>query len=78
VYSLTHLRLGGRNAVMQEERTPDLGFTYAYPFALPDGLMGGVSAVAINSKGHLCALQRNPTGKPQLFEFDENHKLAGC
>jgi hypothetical protein len=48
----------------------------ATAFALPDGLTGGVSAVAINSKGHLFALQRNPTGKPQLFEFDENHKLV--
>jgi len=55
-----------------------LGFTYAYPFALPDGLTGGVSAVAINSKGRLFAFQRNPAGKPQLFEFDENHKLVGA
>jgi len=65
----------GRDAIAHEQHKPDLGFTYAYPFALPDGLMGGVSAVAINSKGHLYAFQRNPGGKPQLFEFDENHKL---
>src|SRR5690242_18606370 len=66
----------GRNAIVHEERTPDLGFTFAYPFALPDGLTGGVSAVALNSKEHLFAFQRNPAGKPQLFEFDEHHKLV--
>src|SRR5579863_72642 len=67
---------GGRNLIAHEERTPDLGFKFAYPFALPDGLTGGVAAVAINSKGHLFAFQRNPAGKPQLFEFDESHKLV--
>ena len=65
----------GRDLITHELRKPDLGFTYAYPFALPDGLTGGVSAVALNSKGHLFAFQRNPEGKPQLFEFDQNHKL---
>jgi len=66
----------GRNTIVHELRTPDLGFTYAYPFALLEGLTGGVSAVAINSKDHLFAFQRNPAGKPQLFEFDQNHKLV--
>ena len=65
----------GRDAIAHEERKPDLGFTFAYPFALPDGLTGGVSAVALNSKEHLFAFQRNPEGKPQLFEFDQHHKL---
>jgi outer membrane protein assembly factor BamB len=64
-----------RNTIAHEGRTPDLGFKFAYPFALPEG-GGGVSAVAINSKGHLFAFQRNAAGKPQLFEFDENHKLV--
>jgi len=63
-----------RNLISHELRPPDLGFTYAYPFALPEG-GGGVSAVALNSKGHLYAFQRNAAGKPQLFEFDQNHKL---
>src|SRR5580700_10676813 len=66
----------GRNSITHEERTPDMGFTFAYPFALPDGLIGGVAAVAINSKDHLFAFQRNPAGKPQLFEFDQDHKLV--
>src|SRR5215467_10548832 len=64
-----------RNTIAHEVRTPDLAFEFAYPFALPEG-GGGVSAVAINSKGHLFALQRNAAGKPQLFEFDEGHKLV--
>jgi sugar lactone lactonase YvrE len=63
-----------RNIISHELRPPDLGFTYAYPFALPEG-GGGVSAVAINSKGHLFAFQRNAAGNPQLFEFDQSHKL---
>ena len=63
-----------RNLISHELRPPDLGFSYAYPFALPEG-GGGVSAVALNSKGHLYAFQRNAAGKPQLFEFDQNHKL---
>jgi sugar lactone lactonase YvrE len=66
----------GRNAIAHEVRTPDLSFTFAYPFALPEGLTGGVSAIALNSKEHLFAFQRNPAGKPQLFEFDQNHKLV--
>ena len=64
-----------RNIIAHEVRRPDMGFTYAYPFALPEG-GGGVAAVAINSKGHLFAFQRNAAGKPQLFEFDGNHKLV--
>jgi len=51
-----------------------MGFTYAYPFELPPG-GGGVSAVAIDSKGNLWAFQRNAVGKPQLFKFDPNRKL---
>jgi DNA-binding beta-propeller fold protein YncE len=64
-----------RDIISHELRKPDLGFTYAYPFALLEG-GGGVAAVAINSKGHLFAFQRNAAGKPQLFEFDQNHNLV--
>src|SRR5947208_2647274 len=63
-----------RNIISHEVHPPDMAFTYAYPFALPDG-GGGVSAVALNSKGYLFAFQRNAAGKPQLFEFDEKHTL---
>ena len=51
-----------------------MGFTYAYPVDLPEG-GGGVSAVGINSRGHLWVFQRNAVGKPQLFEFGADHKL---
>jgi hypothetical protein len=66
----------GRDVITHEQHTPSLGFTFAYPFALPEGSTGGISAVALNSKEHLYAFQRNPAGRPQLFEFDENHKLV--
>jgi len=66
----------GRNLMIHEQHTPDLGFTISYPFTMPDGLTGGVVAVAINFHQHLFAFQRNPMGKPQLFEFDENRKLV--
>ena len=52
-----------RNIISHEVRPASLGFTYAYPFALPEG-GGGVAAVAINSKGHLFAFQRNAAGRP--------------
>jgi sugar lactone lactonase YvrE len=66
----------GRNLIDHELRKSDLAFTYEYPFALPEGLTGGVASVALNSKEHLFAFQRNPAGKPQLFEFDQNHTLV--
>src|SRR5215470_16641454 len=40
----------GRDAVVHEQRTPNLGYSFAYPFKLPEGLTGGISAVALNSK----------------------------
>lgn len=66
----------GRSSMVHEHRTPDLGFAIAYPFTFPEGLTGGASAVALNSKQHLFAFQRNAAGKPQLLEFDQNHKLV--
>jgi sugar lactone lactonase YvrE len=64
-----------RDKISHDVRLPDLGFKFSYPFVLPEG-GGGVSAVAINSKGHLFAFQRNAAGKPQLFEFDKSQKLV--
>jgi len=66
----------GRNVVVHELWKPTLGFTYAYPFAIPEDLTGGISAVALNSKEHLFAFQRNPAGKPQLLEFDQNRRFV--
>lgn len=51
-----------------------LGYTFAYPYVLPPGI-GGVPAVALDSKGNLWAFQRAQPGKPQLFKFDPNYKL---
>jgi hypothetical protein len=64
-----------RAGMVHEQRPVDLNFTIAYPFTMPDGLTAGIPAVAINSKDHLFAFQRNAAGKPQLFEFDQQHKL---
>jgi DNA-binding beta-propeller fold protein YncE len=67
----------GRNKVIHTRSVgPDLGYTYAYPLTFPNGTSGGVSAVAMNSKGHLFAFVRNTPGKPQLFEWDQNYKLV--
>src|SRR4029453_13547213 len=57
-----------RDIIPHEVLKPDLNFTYAYPFALPEG-GGGVAAVAINSRGHLFAFCRNVPGNPTFFEF---------
>jgi len=64
-----------RAGMIHEQHAVDLDFTITYPFTLPDGLTAGIPAVATNSKDHLFAFQRNPIGKPQLFEFDQDHKL---
>ena len=58
---------------MQWKQT--LGYTFTYPYVLPPGL-GGVPAVALDSKGNLWVFQRADAGKPQLFKFDPNDKLV--
>ena len=69
-------RLGGaRSALQRVQWRQTMGFTYAYPFDLPEG-GGGVSAVGINSKGDLWVFQRNAAGKPQLFQFGPDRKLV--
>jgi len=55
---------------------PDMNYTYAYPLQFPAGIGGGVTGIAMNSKGHIFALVRTPPGQPQLYEWDENHKLV--
>ena len=68
-------RVGGApNARQRVQWKQTMGYTYAYPYELPPG-GGGVSAVALDSKGNLWAFQRNAVGKPQLFKFNSNHKL---
>ena len=63
-------RLGrARPSLQRVQWKQTLGYTFAYPYALPPGF-GGVPAVALDSKGHLWAFQRADAGKPQLFKFD--------
>jgi hypothetical protein len=51
-----------------------LGYTFTYPYNLPPGI-GGVPAVALDSRGNLWVFQRKPAGMPQLFKFDPNARL---
>jgi hypothetical protein len=64
----------GRQALQRVQWQQTLGYTFTYPYNLPPGL-GGVPAVALDSKGNLWAFQRAAIGQPQLFKFDSNHKL---
>jgi DNA-binding beta-propeller fold protein YncE len=69
----------GRDRIVHEERTPDMGYTYDYALTLPAGVpWAPVNAVAVNSKGHIFAFMRQPAGSgaPQLAEWDENHKFV--
>jgi len=68
-------RGGGKPVVERVVWNQTLGYTYAYPFALPPGAKGGVSGVAVDSKDNVWIFQRNPKGVPQLFEYDPHHKL---
>jgi sugar lactone lactonase YvrE len=52
----------------------NLGYTFTYPYALPEGI-GGVPSVALDSKGDLWVFKQAPAGTPQLYEFGPDHKL---
>ncbi len=68
-------RLGRtRQSLQRVQWKQTMGYTFTYPYVLPQGL-GGVPAVALDSKGNLWAFQRAEAGKPQLFKFDANHRL---
>jgi hypothetical protein len=66
----------GRESINHPQHEPNMGYTYAYPLHFPEGSTGGVSAVAMNSRGHIFAFLRNETGKPMLFEWDTRYKLV--
>ena len=69
-------RLGrGRQTLQRVQWKQTLGYTFSYPYVLPPGY-GGVPAVALDSKGNLWVFQRADAGKPQLFKFDADYKLA--
>jgi hypothetical protein len=65
----------GRQSLQRVQWEQTLGYTFSYPYVLPPG-SGGVPAVALDSKSNLWVLQRKPTGSPQLFKFDANHRLV--
>jgi sugar lactone lactonase YvrE len=71
-----HLGVGpkGRQDLQRVEWKQTLGYTHTYPYMLPQGI-GGVPAVALDSKGDLWVFKRTPAGTPQLYEFGPGHKL---
>lgn len=52
-----------------------LGYSYRYPIDLPPGI-GGVPAVALDSKGNLWVYQRRLKGEAQLMKFDPTGRLV--
>jgi hypothetical protein len=64
----------GRQSLQRVQWEQTLGYTFSYPYMLPDGF-GGVPSVALDSKGNLWVFQRKAAGSPQLFKFDTNHNL---
>ena len=69
----------GRNLIIHEQRTPDMGNTYEYPLTLPPEVpWAPVNAVALNSKGHIFAFMRQAAGSgaPQLAEWDADHRFV--
>jgi sugar lactone lactonase YvrE len=68
-------RGGNRLGVKAVEWKQTMGYSFAYPFASPEGEKYGMVAVATDSKDNLWGFQRNPEGRPQLFKWDAGHKL---
>jgi hypothetical protein len=66
--------LRSRQDLQRVEWKQELGYTFTYPYVLPPG-MGGVPAVALDSKGNLWVFQRRAPGSPQLMKFGPDHKL---
>jgi sugar lactone lactonase YvrE len=71
--------LGGTKVSLERvEWKQTMGYTFSYPYQLPLNMTnggGGVSGVAMDSKGNLWAFQRNAPGQPQLFEFGPDRKI---
>jgi DNA-binding beta-propeller fold protein YncE len=68
-------RGGNRLGVKAVEWKQTMGYTFAYPFASPEGERYGMVAMAVDSKDSLWGFQRNPAGRSQLFKWDSSHKL---
>jgi hypothetical protein len=63
-----------RQDLQRVEWKQELGYKFTYPYVLPAG-MGGVPAVALDSKGNLWVFQRRDPGSPQLMKFGPDRKL---
>jgi hypothetical protein len=63
-----------RGAMQRVTYEQTMGYNYTYPYHLPEGI-GGVPAVALDSKGNLWAYQRKPYPHPQVYKFDRNARL---
>jgi hypothetical protein len=70
----TNRRGIARGAMQRVFWEPNPAYEYQYPYHLPEGI-GGVPAVALDSRNNLWVLQRKPAGMPQLFKFDPNYNL---
>jgi sugar lactone lactonase YvrE len=66
----------GRESINHLQHKSNMGYKYAYPLHFPEGSSGGVSAVAMNSKGDIFAFLRNESGRPMIFEWDANYKAV--
>jgi hypothetical protein len=65
---------GSRPLLQRVEWKQTMGYTFAYPFKLPDG-GDGVLGVAFDPQGNFWAYQRSPAGRPALFKFDRNRNI---
>ena len=68
-------RVGRRRGDLQRVQWDQtLGYRFTYLDVLPAGL-GGVPAVALDSKDNLWVFRRAEVGKSQLLKFDPDHSL---
>lgn len=68
-------RVGRRRGDLQRVQWDQtLGYRFTYLDVLPAGL-GGVPAVALDSKDNLWVFRRAEVGKSQLLKFDPDHRL---
>ena len=65
---------GARRDVPHVHWEQSMGYTFEYPFDMPQG-GGGTSAVAMDSKENIWVFQRNAVGEPQLFKYSPDYKL---
>jgi DNA-binding beta-propeller fold protein YncE len=70
--SRTGIQRGQLQRVQWDQK---LGYNFTYPIQLPAGI-GGVPAVALDSKNNLWVFQRKPAGNAQLMRYSPAGKLT--